>query len=125
MTPAEAMPLWEIVSMANSAAALPRNVRSGRRTITLSIIAAIGLVLAIAATTEPSDVDTQAMPSLIDALEDDASRPTAEAVLRRLGRAARPVLLRAASLHLPSVERESESSLRRRRIALALLAEIG
>jgi len=67
----------------------------------------------------------EAIPALIDALEEDASRPTAEAALRRLGRPARAALLRAASAQVPSGERESGSSARRRRSALGLLAEIG
>jgi hypothetical protein len=67
----------------------------------------------------------EAIPALIDALEEDASRPTAEAALRKLGRPARAALLRAATARVPSGERESESSARRRRSALKLLAEIG
>jgi HEAT repeat protein len=66
-----------------------------------------------------------AIPILIDALEDDASRRTAEAALKRLGRLARPALLRAANSHLPAIGRESTSSVRRRRSALELLLEIG
>jgi hypothetical protein len=67
----------------------------------------------------------EAIPVLIDALEDDASRRTAEATLKRLGRLARPALLRAANSHLPAIGRESTSSVRRRRSALKLLLEIG
>jgi hypothetical protein len=67
--------------------------------------------------------ETEAMPTLIDALEDDASRPTAEAALRKLGRPARAALLNAAIRPAPSRERESQSSMRRRRSALGLLAE--
>jgi hypothetical protein len=66
----------------------------------------------------------EAMPALIDALEDDASRPTAEAALRKLGRPARAALLNAAIRPAPSRERESQSSMRRRRSALGLLAEM-
>jgi|SRR5208337_1302774 len=66
-----------------------------------------------------------AIPVLIEALEDDASRRTAEAALRRLSRSAIPALVRAATLHVPSAERESESSLRRRRSALETLLQIG
>jgi HEAT repeat protein len=67
----------------------------------------------------------EAIPVLIDALEDDASRRTAETALKRLGRSAVPALLRDAILQVPSAERESESSLRRRRSALELLLAIG
>jgi len=67
----------------------------------------------------------EAIPALIDALEEDASRPTAEAALRKLGRRARAALLRAATAPVPSGERESASSARRRRSALGLLAEMG
>jgi hypothetical protein len=66
-----------------------------------------------------------AIPVLIDALEDDASRRTAETGLKRLRRSAVPALLRAATLQAPLAERESESSLRRRRSALELLLQIG
>jgi hypothetical protein len=66
-----------------------------------------------------------AIPALLAALEDDASRPTAEAALRTLGRRAKSALLDAATTQLPIAERESPSSLRRRRSALGLLAEIG
>lgn len=67
----------------------------------------------------------EAIPVLIDALEDDASRRTAEAALRRLGRSAVPALVRAATLHAPSAGRERESSLRRRRSALETLLQTG
>jgi hypothetical protein len=67
----------------------------------------------------------EAIPKLIAALEDDASRPTAEAALRALGRRTNGALLNAATMQLPMPERESPSSVRRRRSALGLLAEIG
>jgi HEAT repeat protein len=67
----------------------------------------------------------EAIPLLIDALEDDASRPAAEAALRRIGLAARPALIATANFRTPTAELESESSLRRRRGALRLLKEIG
>lgn len=67
----------------------------------------------------------EAIPALITALEDDASRFTAEAALRRLGRRTKGALLNAATMQLPVPERESPSSVRRRRSALGLLAEIG
>jgi Dynamin family len=67
--------------------------------------------------------NVEAVPLLIDALEEDASRLTAEAALRKLGRPARAALLRAVDMPAPSAERESESSVRRRRSALRLLVE--
>lgn len=63
------------------------------------------------------------IPIFIDALGEDELRPTAQAVLRDFGKAARPALVAAA---LGSATyRESESGQRRRRSALALLEEIG
>lgn len=56
----------------------------------------------------------EAIPLLIDPLEDDASRPTAEAALKRMGSAARPALIATAIVRVPTAELESESSLRRR-----------
>ena len=67
----------------------------------------------------------EAIPYLIDALAEDDCRVTAEAALRKLGRSAQPALLQAADLRLPSPERESVSSRRRRRSALGLSAELG
>jgi HEAT repeat protein len=67
----------------------------------------------------------EAIPYLVEALSEDESRPAAEAGLRNLGFPARQALLVAAAHCSPSVERESDSSLRRRRSALALLTEIG
>lgn len=67
----------------------------------------------------------EAIPLLIDALEDDASRHTAEAALKRAGPAARQALVACANRREPSLHHESESSLRRRRSALKLLAEVG
>jgi len=67
----------------------------------------------------------EAIPVLIDALGEDASRLTAETALRKLGRPAQAALLGVATARGPSGERESESSARRRRSALRLLAEMG
>jgi HEAT repeat protein len=67
----------------------------------------------------------EAIPALVAALEDDASRPTAEIALRTFGRRAKGALLNAATMQLPVAARESQSSVRRRRSALILLAEIG
>lgn len=66
----------------------------------------------------------EAVPVFIKALEEDASRPTAEAALKRLGELAYSALLRTVHQRLPSREQESESSARRRRSALRLLAEM-
>jgi HEAT repeat protein len=68
---------------------------------------------------------TEAIPVLIDALEEDASRLTAETALRRVGQPACAALLNVATLQVPPGEQESESSARRRRSALRLLAEMG
>jgi hypothetical protein len=67
----------------------------------------------------------EAIPRLISALEEDASRSTAEAALKRIGKGARDALVAAAQFRSPSDEQENESSLRRRRSALRLMAEIG
>jgi hypothetical protein len=67
----------------------------------------------------------EAIPVLLAALEDDASQPIAEAALRRLGRRTGGALLYAATTQLPTPERERPSSVRRRRSALGILAEIG
>jgi len=66
----------------------------------------------------------QAIPVLIAALEEDASRHTAETALRKLGKKAVPALLSTVDLKAPSSQRESESSARRRRSALKLVAGI-
>lgn len=67
----------------------------------------------------------EAIPVLINALEEDASRFTAEGALRKLGELARAALFDTVDRRLPSRERESESSARRRRSALRMLAEMG
>jgi hypothetical protein len=67
----------------------------------------------------------KAIPVLLDALQEDASRLTAESALRKLGQSARPALLGVATPRVPHGERESESSARQRRSALRLLVEIG
>jgi hypothetical protein len=66
----------------------------------------------------------EAIPVLIDALAEDASRLTAETALRKLGQPARAALLNVATTRVPPGERESESSARRRRSALQLLAQM-
>jgi hypothetical protein len=67
----------------------------------------------------------EAIPALVTALEDDASRAAAEASLRKFGKRARSALFNAATMQLPNGERESPSSIRRRQSALGLLADIG
>lgn len=67
----------------------------------------------------------EAIPLLIDALQEDASRHTAEKGLRKLGRPALEALLEVATAQGPPNQRESETSARRRRSALRLLSEMG
>ncbi len=67
----------------------------------------------------------EAIPYFITALAEDFTRPSAEAALRSFGAEAAPALLEAACLRFPLGRPESVSSLRSRRSALALLAEIG
>jgi PBS lyase HEAT-like repeat len=67
----------------------------------------------------------EAIPALIAALEDDASRGSAEAALLKMARAARTALIISARQRRPPSGCESESSLRRRRSALKLLSLIG
>ena len=52
-------------------------------------------------------------------------RPTAEAVLRSFGHAARPQLIRAANPSKDRVQPESETNLRGRRSAIRVLLDIG
>jgi HEAT repeat protein len=66
----------------------------------------------------------EAIPALVAALEDDTSRTTAEIALRTFGRRAKGALLNAATMQLPVAARESQTSVRRRRSALSLLAQI-
>jgi hypothetical protein len=67
----------------------------------------------------------EAVPYLDRALEDDMCGAAAEEAFRKIGQAAGPALVLSALTPLPSLEVESPSSLRRRRSALGLLAEIG
>jgi HEAT repeat protein len=67
----------------------------------------------------------EAIPPLVEALEEDGSRTVAEFMLRRMGQAAREALLRSAGERKPSVDHESVSSRRRRRSSLSVLADIG
>jgi hypothetical protein len=68
---------------------------------------------------------SEAIPFLVNALEEDSSRNVAEFMLRRMGSGTRTALLESAQRPLPPQGRESESSRRRRRSSLSLLAEIG
>jgi HEAT repeat protein len=67
---------------------------------------------------------SEAIQALMNALEEDASRLTAESALRKLGVLARAALLSTVDLKVPTADSESESSARRRRAALRLLAEM-
>jgi HEAT repeat protein len=67
----------------------------------------------------------EAIPLLVDALSEDASRLTAEAALKGMGAASRPALIEAVSRRTDTHEHLSESRLRQRRSALRLLAETG
>lgn len=67
----------------------------------------------------------ETIPLLVDALEDDAARPVVATALLRFGRHARAALIDCAHRAVPSPVAESESSLRRRRSALALLNGAG
>ncbi len=67
----------------------------------------------------------EAIPLLVEALSEDASRLTAEGALKGVGAAARPALIEAVSRHADADEHVSESRLRQRRSALRLLAEMG
>ena len=64
-------------------------------------------------------------PVLDRALEDDVCRPAAEDSLRRIGAPAIPALALSAATPLPDRPSETSSSIRRRRSALKLLAELG
>ncbi len=66
-----------------------------------------------------------AMPCLDRALEDDFCRTPAEEGLRRMGPAARGHLVFSAISALPDAEKETPSSLGRRRRAAAMLADMG
>ncbi|MBI5244665.1 MAG: hypothetical protein HY922_13435 [Elusimicrobia bacterium] len=66
----------------------------------------------------------EAIPFFIFGLEDDVCRSAAEGALRKLGAPAQEALVDAALSAAPSKEGESPSSLRRRRSAMRLLAEM-
>jgi len=64
-------------------------------------------------------------PVFIQALGEDAARPSAETGLLRLGQLALPRLIRAATEPWPSADDESDGSRRKRRSALGLILQIG
>ncbi len=68
---------------------------------------------------------TEAIPLLVQALSEDASRLTAERALARMGTVARAALTQVVDRPVGCHERESESQLRQRRSARRLLFEIG
>ncbi len=67
----------------------------------------------------------ETIPYLIDALAEDVSRPEAEAALREMASLAHDALIVAALRDPTRPERESDSRLRQRRSALALLVQTG
>ena len=67
----------------------------------------------------------ESIPYLIRALAEDDVRPTAEAVLRSFGPAARPQLIRAAIASKHGVRPEKETNRRARRSAIRVLLDIG
>lgn len=79
-----------------------------------------GVIAALGATGRP-----EAVPFLIDALAEDESRPDAEAALPGFGSLAHPLLAAAACRRGPASGPESESRLRQRRSALAVLSSSG
>jgi putative (di)nucleoside polyphosphate hydrolase len=66
----------------------------------------------------------EALPWLIRGLAEDFTRREAEESIRKLGATAGPALIEAAMNPTPSAAEETESSRRRRRSALQLLAEL-
>jgi hypothetical protein len=69
--------------------------------------------------------EARAIPVLVEALAEDASRLTAEAALKRFGAGTRTALIEAAVHRSGEQAFEPESRLRQRRSALRLLAEMG
>lgn len=67
----------------------------------------------------------ESIPIFVDALVEDDVRLIAETTLRKFGRSTRPDLLAAILDHGRDTGSESESHLRKRRSALALLLDIG
>ncbi len=79
-----------------------------------------GLIEALAEFRAP-----EAIPYIVRALEDDFYRPAAEKALLKLGPLAAEALVRSAVMPHPDPNRETPSSLKRRRTAIRLLDCIG
>lgn len=79
-----------------------------------------GVIAALGATGRP-----EAVPFLIEALAEDECRPDAEAALLGFGSLVHPLLAAAACRRGPASGPESESRLRQRRSALAVLSSSG
>lgn len=79
-----------------------------------------GVIFALGTSGRP-----EAIPLLVEALSEDASRNTAEAALKGYGVAARRALIEVVSQRADAHDHASESRLRQRRSALKLLAEMG
>jgi HEAT repeat protein len=88
-------------------------LRLARRPVLTGVIGALGTFEA-----------KEAIPAFIDALEEDGSRITAAGALRKLGGRARAALTSTVDVKVPTATSESVSSVRRRRSALRLLAEL-
>lgn len=88
-------------------------LRLGRRTCLTGVIFALGTYR-----------HARAIPLLVEALSEDASRLTAETALKRIGTAARSTLLEVVTAGEVRGQ-ESESRLRQRRSAIQLLADMG
>lgn len=67
----------------------------------------------------------ETVPVFIDALKEDELRLTAEAILRGFGPRARPALVATAREPDADARSESDSHLRKRRSAVALLVDVG
>ncbi len=108
----------------NAAARALRDLREPRVfQLLLSLVkgrALAGVVAALGGFHRPETI-----PYLIDALAEDESRPEAEAALRDMASLAHDALIIAALQDPTRPERESESRLRQRRSALALLLQTG
>ena len=108
----------------NAAARALRDVREPRVfQLLLSLVkgrALAGVVAALGGFHRPETI-----PDLIDALAEDESRSQAEAAVRDMASLAHDALIVAALQDQTRPERESESRLRQRRSALALLLQSG
>jgi hypothetical protein len=111
-------------AVVNAAARALRDLREPRVfQLLLSLVkrkALPGLVAALGRFRRPETI-----PYLIDALAEDESRPEAEAALREMASFAKDALIAAALQDPMRPDRESQSRLRQRRSALALLVQTG